>query len=106
VVLARLRADGVAGADLGVEFLLAWIAVVFVSLLVHELGHAVAFRRFGSGADIVLYAFYGLAIPTHDVYGRGPRILIALAGPFAGFLLAAAVYGSNAAYPWAGAAGC
>ncbi|MDY3562083.1 site-2 protease family protein [Gemmata sp. JC673] len=85
----------------GPEFLLAWVAVVFVSLLVHELGHAIAFRRFGSHADIVLYAFYGLAIPTHEVYGRGRKIIISLAGPFAGFALCGLVYGSQQAFEWA-----
>ncbi|QEG30475.1 Peptidase family M50 [Gemmata obscuriglobus] len=85
----------------GPEFLLAWVAVVFVSLLVHELGHAVAFRRFGSHADIVLYAFYGLAIPTHEVSGRGRKIIISLAGPFAGFALCGLVYGSQELIGWA-----
>ncbi|MBP3955725.1 site-2 protease family protein [Gemmata sp. G18] len=88
--------------DAGPEFFLAWIAVVFVALLVHELGHALAFRWYGSGAHIVLFAFYGLAIPTHEVFGRGRRITISLAGPFAGFLLCGLVYGSNAILGWAG----
>ena len=30
----------------GIEYLLIWIAVVLVSIVVHELGHAVAFRIF------------------------------------------------------------
>ncbi len=87
--------------DAGVEFLLAWIAVVLVSLLVHELGHALAFRRYGSDAEILLFAFYGLAIPTHEVFGRRKRIIISLAGPFAGFVLCGLVYGSNVALGWA-----
>ncbi len=84
----------------GPEYLLIWVAVVFVSILVHELGHAAAFRWFGAGAGIVLYAFGGLAIPTHQISGRGRRILVSLAGPFAGFALCAAVYGSNRALEW------
>lgn len=86
---------------MGPEYLLMWVAVVFVSILIHELGHALAFRRFGSDADIVLYAFGGLAIPTNVVSGRGRRILVALAGPVAGFIVYGIVYGTNAAFEWA-----
>jgi Zn-dependent protease len=92
------------GADTihaGLQFLAIWVAVVFVSILVHELGHAVAFRAFGSDADIVLYSFGGLAVPTSFVTGRGRRVLAALAGPLAGFALCAIVYGSNEAFHWA-----
>jgi Zn-dependent protease len=85
---------------IGPEFLLAWVAVAFVSILVHELGHALTFRRFGADADIVLYAFGGLAIPTHTIAGRGRRILVSLAGPGAGFLLCGLVYVSDLAFGW------
>jgi len=79
---------------------LIWIAVVFVSIIVHELGHAIAFRRFGRNASIVLYAFGGLAVPDSVVGGRTRRILVSLAGPFAGFVLAALVYGSDQLTHW------
>src|SRR5262249_20643518 len=85
---------------LGPQFLAIWVAVVFVSILVHELGHAVAFRYFGSDADIVLYAFGGLAIPTMGISGRWRRIIVSLAGPFAGFALFGIIYGSNALLHW------
>jgi Zn-dependent protease len=74
--------------------------VVFVSILVHEFGHAVAFRCFGADADIVLYAFGGLAIPTMGISGRWRRMAVSLAGPFAGFVLCGIVYGSNLALNW------
>src|SRR5207248_2880544 len=32
--------------DLGLLFVISWVVVVFVSILVHELGHALAFRAF------------------------------------------------------------
>jgi stage IV sporulation protein FB len=86
---------------LGAEYLLVWVVVVFVSILVHELGHALAFRRFGADAEVVLYAFGGLAIPTNTVSGRWRRIGIALAGPVAGFVLAGLVFASNQLAPWA-----
>ena len=88
--------------DQGLSHLLIWIAAAFVSILVHELGHALAFRRFGTDAHIVLYAFGGLAVPWHTVAGRGRRIVVALAGPLAGFALLGLVYGSNQALNWAG----
>lgn len=87
--------------NMGFQYLLIWMAVVLVSLLVHELGHAVMFRWFGTDAAIVLYVFGGLAIPQAFVAGRWRRILISLAGPLAGFLLCAGVYVSNREFHWA-----
>jgi stage IV sporulation protein FB len=80
-------------------YLLIWLAVVFVSILVHELGHAVAIRVFGQVPRIVLYMLGGLAITESAPFTgrraahRSPReqILISLAGPGAGFLLATLV---------------
>lgn len=77
--------------------LLIWIAVVFLSILVHELGHALTMRYYGQEARIVLYMMGGLAIPEAARWGgsgrrsRGPlgQILISAAGPGAGFVLAA-----------------
>jgi stage IV sporulation protein FB len=94
------------GADFfargGPLLLLVWIGVVFLSVLVHELGHAAAFRWFGADSHVVLYVFGGLAVPWSEVRGRWRRIVVALAGPFAGFALLAVVYFSNLYYPWAG----
>jgi stage IV sporulation protein FB len=84
----------------GLHFMLIWIAVVFVSILVHELGHAIAFRRFGSDSHIILWMFGGLAVPYSGVTGRWRRIVVALAGPVAGFLLCGIVYGSNKLTGW------
>jgi Zn-dependent protease len=71
--------------------MLVWVAVVFVSVLVHELGHAFTQRRFGGQPWIVLHGIGGLALC--DDCDRSPRsqILISLAGPAAGFVLAALV---------------
>jgi stage IV sporulation protein FB len=104
---------GASGSNLssrdGMAQLLIWVAVLFVSILVHELGHAFAFRYYGSDARIVLYMMGGLAIPESSPYGnsyttraRNPwnHIAISFAGPAAGFLLAglvvAAVYAARA----------
>lgn len=98
--IATLLLNGDGLLRLGPEYLLIWVVVVFVSILVHELGHAIMFRRFGADADIVLYAFGGLAIPTNHISGRWRRIVVSLAGPVAGFLLCGIVYGSNQALEW------
>ena len=84
------------------EFLLAWIAIAFASFLVHELGHAAAFRAFGVGSHVVLYSLGGLAVPWDDLRGRWRRVAVSLAGPAAGFLLALAVWATNQSAPWAG----
>lgn len=77
--------------------LVLWVAAVFVSILVHELGHALAARFYGWDPSITLHVFGGLASyqPTY----RSPikQIVITLAGPGAGFLFAALIVGSIAA---------
>ena len=88
--------------DAGLHFLLIWIVVVFLSILVHELGHAVAFRRFGSDSHIVLWMFGGLAVPYSAVSGRVRRIIVYLAGPLAGFMLLGVVYGTHRLTGWGG----
>jgi stage IV sporulation protein FB len=93
---------GASTLNAGLHFLLIWIAVVLVSILVHELGHAVAFRRFGSDSHIVLWMFGGLAVPYTAIPGRWRRILVALAGPIAGFILCALVYFTNEFGNWGG----
>ena len=74
-----------------------WIFVVFISVLIHELGHAMAFRFYGVHSQIVLHAMGGLTIPEAAPWGSGwanvspspkQQIIISLAGPFAGFLFA------------------
>lgn len=77
-----------------------WVAVIFVSILVHELGHALAFRRYGQRSQIVLHFAGGLTIPEPVYWGSGyanvsltpnQHIFVSLAGPGAGFLLAGLV---------------
>ncbi len=67
---------------------LIWVVVVFVSILVHELGHAVVQQYFGGHPWITLYSFGGLA--SCNDCDRRPRsqIIISLAGPLAGFFFA------------------
>ena len=48
------------------SYVFEWIAVVFVSILVHELGHAMAFRRLGQEPQVLLTGMGGLT------YGSAP----------------------------------
>ena len=66
-----------------------WVGVVFVSILVHELGHALTARAFGWHPRIVLHTFGGLAIYQPTYRSRAKQMMVTAAGPLAGFLLAA-----------------
>jgi Zn-dependent protease len=78
-----------------IGYLILWAVAVLVSILVHELGHALAYRFFGQGSQIVIYQFGGLAIP--DAWGRRTslrpiqRLVVSAAGPLAQLALAAAI---------------
>jgi Zn-dependent protease len=79
------------GDDSSPERVLAWVPVVLVSVLVHELGHAFAFRYFHGNPRITLIHFGGLAIDERLDRSPGQQILISAAGPAAGFMLAGVV---------------
>src|SRR5262249_28403399 len=74
-------------------FIVEWALVVFVSVLFHEMGHALVGRAFGLTPSIQLYALGGLTSWT-----EGKRlaplksIAISLAGPGAGFLFGGFVF--------------
>jgi Zn-dependent protease len=65
----------------------AWIAVVFSSILVHEMGHAFAAQRFQlTPIAITLHGFGGLT--SHRRSNRAWKdLVVSLAGPGAGLLL-------------------
>ncbi|MEZ6047335.1 MAG: site-2 protease family protein [Planctomycetaceae bacterium] len=71
------------------DFTLLNVMLIFLSILVHEMGHALLQRRWGDMLYIQLHMTGGAAsfIPGP---GFTPKrsILVSLAGPFAGFLLA------------------
>lgn len=64
-----------------------WVAVVFVSILVHELGHALAGRKFGAGALIRLHGFGGVTLLPGARFNRAQNLLVSAAGPAAGLAL-------------------
>jgi Zn-dependent protease len=82
-----------------------WVAAVFLSILIHEMGHALAMRYYGINSYIVLYQFGGLAIPDQysSAMSFGSRsrrqdpfseIVISAAGPVAQLALAVVIAGS------------
>jgi len=90
---------GLGGGDNGRDLapLLFWIGTAFVSILIHELGHALAARSYGWEPWITLHGFGGLASYRPTFQSPKSQILISLAGPGAGFLFAAVVLGFIAA---------
>ena len=75
--------------------LLLWISAIFISVVVHELGHALCFRYYRINSHIVLYHFGGLAIPdSYQAVGYGSQlkpgqqVAISAAGPAAQLALA------------------
>lgn len=81
------------GGGIDVALVVEWVALVFVGILVHELGHAFSFRAFGRSPQVVLYAMGGLT----SAEGRltpGRRLISTLAGPGVGMLLGGLVYAS------------
>ncbi len=77
--------------------LLIWIAALFLAILTHEFGHALAMRYYGLQPWITLYGMGGLASYNQSQgygsrrLGSGGEVFISAAGPGAGFLLGAII---------------
>jgi Zn-dependent protease len=85
------------GASAGsLERIAIWIVVLFVSILIHELGHSFMMRKYGVESYIILYHLGGMAVSSSSRRAQltwVENILISLAGPFAGFLFAGVTVG-------------
>jgi Zn-dependent protease len=91
LILAMFVGMGVQTAEQLLTGLL-WIPILFISILLHELGHAFASRALGYGkSQILFWGLGGLAINNY-AGRRSPKnsILISLAGPAASLILALA----------------
>ncbi|MDP9145058.1 MAG: site-2 protease family protein, partial [Actinomycetota bacterium] len=72
----------------------AWIGVVFVSILVHELGHALTARSFGAEVEIELNGIGGLTSwsGAEEKFGPGRRAAVAAAGSAVGVLFGGLIW--------------
>jgi Zn-dependent protease len=69
-------------ANLGI-----WAILVFISILIHELGHASTGRRYGADPEIVLHGFGGAAVMHGARFNRRQDLLVTAAGPIASVIL-------------------
>ena len=86
---------GYTGAQ-DLQLTVIWVIVVLGSILIHEFGHAAAFKKFGISSSIVIHGMGG----TTSGSGRlstGQSVFVSLAGPFAGLALGFLVLGLNLA---------
>ncbi|HWC89961.1 MAG TPA: hypothetical protein VG433_09905, partial [Pirellulales bacterium] len=75
---------GYSGTQGEPSLLFFWVLAVLISVLVHEMGHALVIRHYGWQPRITLYGMGGLA--SYNAVRIDPRthIVISLAGPLAG----------------------
>ncbi|WP_436795688.1 metalloprotease [Actinospongicola halichondriae] len=62
------------------RLIIIWVAVVLVSILVHELGHAFALKVYGQKSSIVLHGFGGVTLSQRQLT-KVQSIIVSLAGP-------------------------
>jgi Zn-dependent protease len=75
---------------------LIWMLCVFVSILIHEMGHALTADYYGWNAHVVLYSFGGYAQYFETARrSTGRAILVTFAGPAAGFIFYALVFATQ-----------
>jgi len=92
---------GALGADspAAMRHLLAWMVAVFLSILIHELGHALTMRNFGDRrVGIILYAFGGLA-QGEGLRTRREDFMVSAAGPALQMLVGLAVGWASVLWP-------
>ena len=65
-----------------------FVGAGFLSILVHELGHALMMKKFGRHPHIVLHGMGGYAMSSGVSFSRWQNILVTLMGPMAQFGLA------------------
>jgi Zn-dependent protease len=80
--------------------MIVWVAVVFVSILVHELGHAIVGKLLGGEPEIHLQMLGGVTYPRlRKRPGPLQQFILSIAGPLAGIALGAAAWALGRAMP-------
>ncbi|MEZ6128214.1 MAG: site-2 protease family protein [Planctomycetaceae bacterium] len=77
-------------ADGDLRKVLIGVLCIFVSVLVHELGHALVSKRYGFPSEIVLFILGGYATATR--FSAWKNVKVSAAGPAAGLLLFGLTY--------------
>jgi Zn-dependent protease len=87
--VALLGASAYRGVDIAI-----WTAAAFISILMHELGHALTARAFDArGVNITLYGLGGVTTYSHGgVMTHGRSFLVSAAGSFVGIVAGGAVW--------------
>jgi len=81
ILLLVLVLMGASGGAAGTIWGLVFAVMAFISIILHELGHAITIRRLGYGeSEIILHGLGGLTQWRGNA-NRRDRILISLAGP-------------------------
>lgn len=88
-------------------FLVIWVVIVFVSILVHELGHAIAYRFNGQDPKITITAFWGLTEGQREL-PKVRSVIVSLSGVIAAMavlgipamLLRDRVFDATGSYEW------
>jgi stage IV sporulation protein FB len=101
LTMALLGSFSFSDRQFGVLAGVIWVLCAFISILIHEIGHAISASWFRTPSHIVLVAFGGFAEYYHGPPPSGwRRLIVCLMGPIAGFLLLGAVYFSNMSTDW------
>src|SRR5271155_1717567 len=69
-----------------------WLGIIFISVLVHEFGHALAALAFGQSSHIDLIAFGGLTTRQGGKLKLWQEFVVVASGPLAGLCLCFAAY--------------
>jgi Zn-dependent protease len=91
VIFGMRLTQGSSASAWALASVVIWVAIVFFSIMLHELGHALTARAFGARPSITLYMMGGLTRYDGGKMTRAQSGLISLAGPAAGLAAGLAV---------------
>lgn len=77
---------GLRYAESGLSLVFVWMGVTFVSILVHELGHALSLKAFGTPSAIVLHGFGGVTLSRRGL-DKARSVFVSVAGSLVALLV-------------------